>query len=590
MRTEFARRPRTARRELVHRGTRLTFLTAECSDGKWIQMSARLDHHFAAWMRAIGLADVLEDGRYRGGPLRVPTIADIEELDRRIRERMLTRSQAEWMQVFIDADVGADPFFTPDEFLAHPQMVDNGRVVELRTASGAVSRQVGPLARLAQTPAVIERAAPGLGQDTEAVLARRVDRRSEPSPIASAADGEPPLSGLTVVELAYFFAAPLAGSILAELGARVIKIEPPDGDPLRLVGSQAAPMLHGKESLAVDLKQQQGRAILGRLLAGSDVFFTSLRPHVHRKLGCDYETARALNPALVYLYAGSYGSRGPWAGRAAFHSTPNALVGAGILQAGAGNPPVDDGWPDPISGLALTTAILLGLAARDGTGVGQYVETTMLCSSAYAFSRELLAWEAGGWRVPDAGQHGRCALDRLYRCRSGWLFLQVVKEREWVALAESLGRSDWLRDERFASPAARDANDAVLTELVAETLGERSSADWERRLAARAVPAASVYELEFLDFMRDYGQLSHASHPSIGDYWRLPPRFDFSAAALCEGPVCGLGEHSRQLLEELDYGAAEIEQLVAAGVIVDGERNEHAAAVSVPGADRGRRG
>ena len=229
-------------------------------------------------------------------------------------------------------------------------------------------RQVGPLANMSDTPARIERSAPALGADTAAVLAAPRVRTSPPVPPDVPAPGPHALSGVTIVELAYYVAAPLASTLLAEMGARVIKVEPLAGDPARRTGLQNAKFLVGKESIALDLKSEEGRAILQQLIGGADALLHSFRKGVPERLGHDYETAIALNPRLVYVYGGSYGSRGPWNMRPAFHSTPNALCGGGFAQAGLGNPPADDSYPDPGSGIATATASMLGLWARESTG------------------------------------------------------------------------------------------------------------------------------------------------------------------------------------------------------------------------------
>ena len=324
----------------VHRGIVMCFLTAECGDGKFIQMCARQDHHFRNWMVVLGMEDIFDDPRYATAPLGVPTIAEVEELELRIRDRMLTRSRDEWMDLFLAADVGADPFLEPAEFLQFHQMVENGRVVELDDPVVGRVRQVGPLVNMRDTPARIVRSAPRLGADTGAVLdSARPAVAALPSllPATARPTGPHALSGVTIVELAYYVAAPLGSTLLAEMGARVIKVEPLAGDPSRRTGMQNAKFLVGKESIALDLKSEEGTAILQQLIGGADALLHSFRRGVPERLGYDFETAIALNPRLVYVYGASYGSRGPWNMRPAFHSTPNALCGGGFTQAGRNN-------------------------------------------------------------------------------------------------------------------------------------------------------------------------------------------------------------------------------------------------------------
>jgi crotonobetainyl-CoA:carnitine CoA-transferase CaiB-like acyl-CoA transferase len=570
--------------DTLHRGIGLTFLTAQCKDGKWIQMCARQDRHFRSWLDLLGLNAIFDDPRYAGAPLGIGSVSDIEALELELRTRMRSRTQEEWMALFEKYDVGADPYLSPAEFLAHPQMTENRRVAEVTDRSGRVQRQVGPLVLFAESPSTIALPAPNLGEHTTEVLnalESGITSKTDPfdpngsstvvrasDPVGSAGKKARPLAGVTVVELAYFLAAPLAGAMLAELGARIIKVEPLSGDPFRRVGPQAARLLHGKESIALDLKSTKGRAVLNDLISDADVVYTNFRPTAHERLGCDYASAQAINPQIIYLYAASYGSVGSWSGRPAFHSTPNALCGAGILQAGSGNPPVDDSWPDPASGLAAASAILLALAGRMRTGRGQYLETTMLCSSAYAFSRDLIAYETEGrWLSPDAAQQGRSALDRLYQCQEGWLMVEVHRETEWISFAEVVGHPEWTRDPRFASVAARAKHDKQLSELVARALLSRQASDWTDKCRASDVPAAQADAMSFESFLASHDMLEEASHPAFGDYWRSRSSIDFSEMSTCLGPACSVGEHTEWILAGLGYSSEAIDTLLADGVI-----------------------
>ena len=369
----------------------------------------------------------MDDARFAGAPMRFACEEDVAELEGLVRDRMGEKTQAEWMQIFVDRyDVGADPFLTPAEFLEHPQMVMNSRVIELEDAAFGRVKQVGPLVLFSETPGRAEKSAPELAADQ--ALLGGLDGRG-PGPVGhqkmgdEAADAtRPPFAGVTVLEIAYFLAGPLGATLVAELGARVIKVEPLAGDPYRRVGLEAVHIVAGKESIAVDLKSPRGREILHRLIGRADALVHNFRPGVAERLGMDYATARDLRPDLVYLYAGSYGSVGPESHRAAFHSTPNALSGGGILQAGVGNPPVDDSYPDPCAGIAVGAALAMGLLARQRYGTGQYLETTMLTSSGYVHSNDLVGYPGRPERlIPDQHQQGLHALYRLYRCSDGWI-------------------------------------------------------------------------------------------------------------------------------------------------------------------------
>ena len=226
---------------------------------------------------------------------------------------------------------------------------------------------------------------------------------------------------MLVLDFATWLAGPFGTSLLADMGARVIKIESPAGDDARHGLGGRARTFQGKESLAIDLKSEEGRAAVRRLVAQADAIMHNMRGDAAARLGIDYETARELNPGIIYLYAGSYGSTGPGAGRAAFHPMMGALSGGALRQLGRGNePPAADvpldedaryeysqrmirsneASPDITGALGVATALSLGLLHRQRTGRGQYIETTMLASNLLLCSEDAIRY-AGKPDLPE---------------------------------------------------------------------------------------------------------------------------------------------------------------------------------------------
>lgn len=551
---------------LLMRGIRLCFLTVETADGRHIQMCCRQPRLYRNWMTAIGLGDELEQPRWAGLPLGVQSLEDADEWEARVRDRMLERTQDEWMELFRTLDIGADPFLTEEEFLRHPQLVANDRVVTVDDPEVGPVLQLGPLVSAERTPGRIVSSAPtldsaaawgGWGQSAAPVAA----------PTASDVGVDLPLKGYTILEIASFLAAPLGPTLLAELGARVIKVEPLDGDPFRSSGLEFVHIGNGKESIALDLKSAEGKQVLHRLIAMSDALIHNFRPGVPERLGFGYEQARAIRPDLVYLYGASYGSKGPEAHRAAFHSTPNALCGGGIAQAGKDNSPVNDSYADPCSGLATGVALALGLYARDRHGIGQYLETSMLVSAGWVHSARMESY-AGRPPRPEltTEQTGFSALDRLYKCATGWVML-AAGDDEWPRLVHLLGKPEWLDDERFADRGTRAAHDRVLQWLLEDVFVTRTAAEWETAAQEQGVSIASAadHTLEF--FLVDAGLVDSAEHPAFGTYWRLKPRIRIDGAEPVEGLPCELGEHTEPVLRFLGYGDAEIERLEQDGIV-----------------------
>jgi crotonobetainyl-CoA:carnitine CoA-transferase CaiB-like acyl-CoA transferase len=284
-------------------------------------------------------------------------------------------------------------------------------------------------------------------------------------------------------------------------------------------------------------------------------------------LGIDYPQLSAINEGLVYVYAASYGSKGPQARRAAFHSTPNALVGSGILQAGAGNPPVDDSDPDPGSALAVATATLLGLHARERNGRGSEIETTMLASAGYIMSPYLVRYAGRDPQpMPDGGQHGFNALYRLYPCSEGWVFVAVTDDAQWRALVSALDRGDWLADPNLADKHSRLKNDGLIRARLEEVLAHRPAGEWERRSREADAPLVAVTMDPLEEWLLHHNLLIESEHPSFGQYWRPPIKVEFDRMPARIGPAAAVGESTLEILAELGYSEGEAAALVAAGV------------------------
>ena len=567
---------------------------AQGADGKWIQIASTTVRLFRAFMRVLGMEYVYDDSRFSDMPYVFPTPEERTEVLAEVRRRLGQKSVDEWMRLFEeDGNVGAEPFITTEEAMSHPQFIHNGSVVEIEDPRLGVTSQIGPLAVLSDTPAEIGRSAPALGEHTEELLGAVTSGESPWRPrngTLPAPEPEPlrhPLQGTVVLELGNHIAGPFGCTLLAEMGARVIKVEPPEGDLLRRIMDASVKTIQGKESIAIDLKTERGRAILYKLVARADVLMHNFRPGVEEKLGIGYEKLAALNPRLIYLYAASYGSSGPRAGRPAFGPALNAIAGAGPYIAGEGNPPLMSIHADPSSALGVATAALLGLSARQRTGRGQYIETTMLSSTAYALSDDFIRYKGKPpRRMPDKGQHGFHALYRLYETKEGWLFLICSQPGEWDSLCRVTGRPELVKDPRFETRKSREANDAALTDILSEALRSRPAGEWERlfleadlaclqadgpSFKAFFVQDPSVRENGFIARTQYVDYFEHKDHyVDFGEYWRHGNTVLFSDLEGVAGPPCGIGDHTQAILSEVDYSEEEIEELKAAGVVTWG--------------------
>jgi len=321
-----------------------------------------------------------------------------------------------------------------------------------------------------------------------------------------------PLEGVRAIDLSHVIAGPLASFYLAQLGAEVIKVEPPQGEVMRGRSGFTA-MNAGKQSLAVDIREPAGVQAVKDLAREADVFIENFRPGVVKRHGLDYEVIRALHPDVIYCSTSVYGQHGEWSGRGAYDHVVQALTGM-MMQAGAnaGEPPTKVGFPliDVATGMLAALAIVAALRRRDQGGGGQYIDASMVQASLmlmYPLASASLTSGEEPQRVGNRGFSGSPAAD-TYRCKDGWLATAANTPAQFRALARLLGLESLCADaraldlEKFNAPnggfvVAKDFD--YLTQKLHAAFGGRSAAQMERELNAAGVPAARVRGLgEFL--------------------------------------------------------------------------------------------
>jgi crotonobetainyl-CoA:carnitine CoA-transferase CaiB-like acyl-CoA transferase len=569
----------------------LFYFVGRTRDGVWVQFSQNAPRLFAAMLRALDLARLTDEPRFAAAPYLPPD--DARALRALLLERFRERTWDEWRAVFsADPDVSAEPFLWPGEGLDHPQLRHTG------DARGCVDPvlgpmvQLGPLATFTATPALDVRPAPAHGNGGPASIGWEPDA---PAGAARAArPGSRLLEGVTVLEMATWIATPMATSLLAELGARVIKIEPLEGDPMRRYGPVATKTVQGKESIALDIKTDEGRAIVHDLVARADVFAHNYRPGVPERLGIDATTLLSINPRLVHLYAASYGSTGPMSRLPAFHVTAGAICGGALAQCGGSGAPGPDvelapeelaEWsqrltraneanPDFNAALGAATAVAMALYAVRRSGTGQAVETRMMASNSYALSEHFVDYAARPpRRFADAGLHGLHACNRLYETADGWVLLAAPDDADFRRLCDAIDRADLARDERFVDSDARQVHDDALAETLGAVFATQVAAVWQQTLTQRGVAcvavntgphAAYVLDAPWAESLRF---VETSTEGGAGPYRRYGRSVltDHDLGAL--GSAHAAGAHSRALLEELGYAPDRVESLLHSGVV-----------------------
>ena len=319
-----------------------------------------------------------------------------------------------------------------------------------------------------------------------------------------------PLAGIRVADFSHVMAGPYASHLLRLMGAEVIKIEPRGGDNFRNYGGDRrydgmSPAFiaanAGKKSIALDLKNDEDKAIARAIVARCDVLLENFRPGVIDRLGLGYQDVTAFNPDIVFCSISGYGQVGPQRDWPAIDNIVQATSGMMMLSGDEQDPPIRIGFPivDTLTGQTAALAILGALMRRAGGGAGSYIDVSMFDASLAFMTSALTPFLATGTPMARMGNTGYSGLPTasLFIARDGReVSLGVVQPNQFEALARHVGRLDWLDDPRFATPDARRANfDAMKAELAAVIL-TRDAADWERDLSGIGVPCGMVRRVD----------------------------------------------------------------------------------------------
>ena len=390
-----------------------------------------------------------------------------------------------------------------------------------------------------------------------------------------------PLDGLRVLDVTQVMAGPYCAMLLCDMGADVIKVEPPAGDSSRrMAGAQGTESAafnavnRGKRGVVIDLKTDAGRDVAARIAASADVLVENYRPGVMAKLGLDYATLAAMNPRLIYASISGYGQTGPAAGKGGFDLVAQGVSGLMSVTGEPGRPPVKVGVPLTDLGAALfaVCGILAALHHRERTGVGQQLETALVDAGV-----ALSVWEAtelfstGSVPGPLGSAHRMSAPYQAIRCADGYITLGAANDRIFERLARLLGHPEWIDDQRFAVDGDRVRHREALAEAIEAVTTERSRAHWLEQFEAHDIPCGPINTYrEVMDDpqVRAREMVVETEHPTLGRIRTLGTPIKLGATPLAPGrPAPLLGQHTDEVLEEAGYTTVEIGALRACNAV-----------------------
>src|SRR5262245_454110 len=390
------------------------------------------------------------------------------------------------------------------------------------------------------------------------------------------------LDGIRVIDQTQVMAGPFASMLLADMGAEVIKVEPPEGEHARHVGLEAAPGVgasflavnRGKKGITLDLKQPDGVAVLKRLVATADVLVENYRPGVAARLGVDYDTLATVDPRLIYCSVSGFGQTGPYASRGGYDLIAQGMAGIMSATGSDGGPPVKVGVPiaDLGAGLFALLGILAALRARRITGRGQRVDTSL-----YEAALALSAWEATEYwytgEIPKrlGTAHRLNAPYQAFRASDGYFTVGAANPKLWPIFAGLIGRPELTQDPRFKGVGDRVKNRPALEKEIEVATSKETRAHWLAKCEAAGIPAGPIYsipEAQADPHAQARGMVQELQHPQAGRVKALgnPVKLSRSPATLrAAAPL--LGADTDAVLAGLGYVASEIASLHARKVV-----------------------
>ena len=396
-------------------------------------------------------------------------------------------------------------------------------------------------------------------------------------------NGKLPLQDIKVIDFSQILAGPFCTMLLADMGADVIKIEKPNGGddtrrygPPFIEGESAAflTLNRNKRSIVLDLKSEQGIAIVRRMLEDADVMIHNFRPGVVDRMGLAFEDVSALNPAIVYCTVSGFGTTGPYSSRAGFDLVAQGMSGLMSINGFPGAPPAKVGVPmaDLNTGMFCAYGILTAYINRLSTGRGQHVDASLIESGiAYTLYESATYFATGEVAGPLGSAHRMIAPYQAFATQDGYINIGAANQNNWERMCRAVGREDLLDDVRFASNPERMVSIDALTPIMEETFRTQTTGHWVKTLENAGVPCGPIYNIEqvYADpHVQSREMAVPLEHPKSGSISNIGVAVKLSdTPGSVRTPAPLLGQHSEEVLTQFGYADKDVAAFRDAGVL-----------------------
>ena len=396
-------------------------------------------------------------------------------------------------------------------------------------------------------------------------------------------NGKLPLQDIKVIDFSQILAGPFCTMLLADMGADVVKIEKPNGGddtrrygPPFIEGESAAflTLNRNKRSIVLDLKSEEGIAIVRRMLEDADVMIHNFRPGVVDRMGLAYEDVSALNPAIVYCTVSGFGTTGPYSSRAGFDLVAQGMSGLMSINGFPEAPPAKVGVPmaDLNTGMFCAYGILTAYINRLATGQGQHVDASLIESGiAYTLYESATYFATGEVAGPLGSAHRMIAPYQAFATQDGYINIGAANQNNWERMCRAIGREDLLEDARFASNPERMVSIAALTPIMEETFRTQTTSHWVEALEKAGVPCGPIYNIEQVysdPHVQSRDMAVELDHPKSGSIRNIgvPVKLSDTPGSV-RTPAPLLGQHSAEVLRQYGYADADIAEFQGAGAL-----------------------